>query len=56
MRVPSGCQAGLESMPAAFVSRSAVPPSVFIVHSQPRAEKASLRPSGDTAGYVGPTE
>ena len=25
-------------------------------HSHPRAENASLAPSGDTAGYVGPTE
>ena len=36
--------------------RCAAPPAVFIVHSQPRAENAKVRPSGDTAGYVGPTE
>ena len=43
-------------MPADVVSRSAAPPLVLIVQIQPRAENASVRPSGETAGYVGPTE
>jgi hypothetical protein len=55
-RSPAGCHAGRESSPAPFVMRLAAPPAALIVQSHPRAENAMVRPSGETAGYVGPAE